>query len=203
MIGQKILGSSPSLVDGIALLMRRSINSHVGSNPADPIFKNMKNIKIVFLDIDGVICLRSSRYLYFDVNCVNRLQKIISSTDSYIVISSAWRSGTSVKELQDIFSKNGDMHGVYHGPIPYFDTTRIIDKTGSFNMVRKHEDDLWGRGYEIDQWLKKPKNYKVSKYIILDDEVSDLGFYERLCVKTKTATGLTKEIAKKVINRLK
>jgi hypothetical protein len=163
----------------------------------------MKNKKIVFLDLDGVLCLRSSQYLYFNVDCVNLLQKIISTTNSYIVISSAWRSGTSVKELQDIFAKNGDRHGKYHGPIPYFDITRIIDKTGSFNMVRENDDDLWGRGYEIDQWLKKPKNYNVNKYIILDDEVSDLGFYKKLCIKTETITGLTAEIAEEAINRLK
>lgn len=50
-------------------------------------------MKAIFLDIDGCICLRSSRYKNFDITCSNNLKKIVDETGSVIVISSCWRHG--------------------------------------------------------------------------------------------------------------
>lgn len=160
--------------------------------------------KIIFLDIDGVLCLRDSRYLFFNVDCLNRLQRIIKTTDSHIVISSAWRVGRELIELQDIFSKNGDCHDQYTGSMPPFDVERIIGKTPpSISFSKKNDDDLWGRGLEIDTWLKKDgKSYNIEKYIIIDDEISDLGPFKASCIKTDTITGLTEELAEEAIRRL-
>ena len=163
-------------------------------------------MKILFLDIDGVICLRESRYLYFHTDSFKRLQNIVTKTDCHIVISSCWRVGKTVKELQDIFSRNGDQHGQYHGPIPQFDVERIIGKTpasGSFPFKDRINGELWGRGLEIDTWLKESKDkFNIEKFIIIDDETSDMGSYKEHCVKTHTETGLTEEIAAEVIRRL-
>jgi hypothetical protein len=163
-------------------------------------------MKIVFVDIDGVICLRSSRYLYFDPEAVKRLQNILEVTGANVVISSAWRVGETIEGLRDIFKICGDRYSKYKGPIPYFDISRIIDKTPCTDIDRSDRGDegsLWGRGYEIVTWLKKyEKELDVKKYIILDDETTDLQPLLNFCVKTETETGLTEEIAQEIIKRL-
>jgi len=161
---------------------------------------------IIFLDIDGVICLRSSDYLYFDPECLKRLQHVLEVTGANIVVSSSWKVGETVESLRDIFKYCGDRFCAYNGPIPFFDTTRIIDVTPSncFNMDDKaHEDALWGRGLEIDTWLNKnQRSLNVKKYIIIDDEVSDLGIYKDLCLQSNTVEGITDNIAQEAIKRL-
>ena len=161
-------------------------------------------MKVIFADIDGCICLRPSRFLYFDPDCVKRLQNVLEITGSHIVISSAWRHGLSVEELRDVFNKCGDRHNQYHGPIPYFDVSRIIDKTPSLDIDRSERSDgLWGRGFEIVTWLKKyQKELGIEKYIILDDEVSDLQPLINFTVKTEMEKGLTNEIAQEMIKKL-
>ena len=161
-------------------------------------------MKICFLDLDGVLCLRSSRFLYFDPECVKRLQNVLEITGARIVISSAWRHGLSVEQLRDVFNKCGDRHNEYRGPIPYFDVDRIIDKTPCLDVDRSETSEgLWGRGYEIVAWLKKyQKELGIEKYIIVDDEVSDLQPLINFCVKTEMAEGLTEERAQEIIKKL-
>ena len=58
-------------------------------------------MKVIFLDIDGVMnCRRSVKadiandrrpYSSFDPDCVNALNQIIKETDAVIVVSSVWR----------------------------------------------------------------------------------------------------------------
>lgn len=65
-----------------------------------------RNMKIVFLDIDGVLVnieslkrgsgLRAKAH----PDCVNALNKIISETDARIVVSSTWRAG-GVKYMRE------------------------------------------------------------------------------------------------------
>jgi HAD domain in Swiss Army Knife RNA repair proteins len=160
--------------------------------------------KVLFLDIDGCICLRPSRYLYFDPDCVKRLQNVLEITGAHIVISSAWRHSMTIEQLRDVFNKCGDRHNQYHGPIPYFDVSRIIDKTPCLDVDRSETSEgLWGRGYEIVTWLKKhQENLAIKKYIILDDETSDLQPLINFCVKTETEIGLTEERAQELIKKL-
>jgi hypothetical protein len=53
-------------------------------NPEKP---DVLETKIVFLDMDGVICLRSG----IEVECLKNLKKIVEQTQARIVISSSWR----------------------------------------------------------------------------------------------------------------
>ena len=43
--------------------------------------------KVIFLDMDGVICLRSG----IEIECLKNLKKIVEQTQARIVISSSWR----------------------------------------------------------------------------------------------------------------
>jgi len=160
--------------------------------------------KICFLDIDGCLCLEDSDYSYFDPDCLSRLQRIIETTDTYIVISSAWRVGQSVQSLRNIFSIQGDTYGIYKGPRPYFDVSRIIGKTLSLHIGRDIETStLWGRGYEIDAWLRDTKDkLNIDKYLIIDDEIADLQPLKASVLKTNCKTGITEEIANEAIRRL-
>jgi hypothetical protein len=162
-------------------------------------------MNLLFLDIDGVICLRASDYHYFDPEALKRLQHILEVTGANIVISSAWRVGKSVEDLRELFKFCGDRFNAYEGPVPFVDVSRIIDKTPSLDVDRSEVDydGLWGRGYEIVTWLKKYQgDLGVKKYIILDDETTDLKPLINFCVKTKTETGLTEELAQEVIKKL-
>lgn len=44
-------------------------------------------MKVLFLDIDGVICLRTSKYLYFDKDCCDRINFVIEKSRAKVVIS--------------------------------------------------------------------------------------------------------------------
>ena len=57
-------------------------------------------MKVLFLDIDGVICLHEKGVVNwgedeaddkFDENCCKRLKQIIDATDCKLVLSSYWR----------------------------------------------------------------------------------------------------------------
>lgn len=85
-------------------------------------------MKVLFLDIDGVLCLpqqygsRFKKGVTFDSwdnKCIRALNEIIKETDCEIVISSDWREYASLHDMQDLFLERG----VIKTPIAY---TQII-----------------------------------------------------------------------------
>lgn len=133
--------------------------------------------KIIFLDFDGV--LNSVRSVTADQKCVNALRvkhdrlaghgivsgfdpvavklmwQLIVKTDSYVVVSSAWRKAISIADIRDIF------HSEFGWPSSETEE-RIIGVTG--------RRDNGHRGSEIQDWID---NHTVGianfKYIIIDD----------------------------------
>jgi len=177
-------------------------------------------MKIIFLDFDGVLnCedwyrrqfeetkndLELSEYPYseFDPEIIQRLNHIINETGAKVVVSSTWRHGRSVEELQNILSRVGF-------------TGEVIDKT-------KHLDAINGyslpRGCEIEHWLEQKGQFQrinwsvkeqlkfiekatVKNYIILDDD-SDMLYNQREhFISTSGYYGLTKEKVEKAITIL-
>lgn len=76
--------------------------------------------KILFLDIDGVVCTEFNKKEYYlgedkslfewyimNPSCIEHLNTIVQQTSCEIVISSSWRKSFTVKELQDVFEENG------------------------------------------------------------------------------------------------
>ena len=73
----------------------------------------MKNIKLIFIDIDGVL---NNFHFYkitphytwdlFDPISVSLLNQIIKAYDVDLILSSDWRKTYGVKETQKVFSKN-------------------------------------------------------------------------------------------------
>ena len=131
-------------------------------------------MKIIFLDIDGVISTAQcwgrgndnkwDAYM-FDPKCVAVLNFILKETGAEIILSSDWKSHYTLFEMNEIFAHNG----VIKGPIGF---------TPSLKSYRG--DNLeGGRSDEIHEWLnhhaKKPilkggmdKVYDI-KWVAVDD----------------------------------
>jgi len=73
---------------------------------------------VVFLDIDGVLApiRRLDRYGDLEPACIGVLNEIVSSARADVVVSSTWRHGRTVAELQAMLEAEGF-------------TGRVVDKT--------------------------------------------------------------------------
>lgn len=146
-------------------------------------------MKIIFLDIDGVL----NHHQFFkerfeakkrdkldgnlvkkskidreaeeiDPQSVENLNELIEKTGAKIVISSTWRLGTDIETLQAILEKRGFVG-------------EVIDKTPV-------GCECCQRGNEIHKWLKS-NEYLIGEhysdynsYLILDDD-SDMLYWQR------------------------
>jgi acyl-coenzyme A synthetase/AMP-(fatty) acid ligase len=119
-------------------------------------------MKIIFLDIDGVLNVigqgRDQFGSIFHKHFEDNLRYLIEQTGAKIVISSSWRfSGLDI--MKDMWLKR-NLPG------------EVIDITPYCAMI--HEDESYEsyesveRGYEIQEWLNK--HPEVENYVILDDD---------------------------------
>lgn len=160
----------------------------------------MKNY--LFLDIDGVLNTgRYSDYLIenglcetdadgylFDPEAVQNLEHIIDATDAKIIITSTWRFDSDMQALWHNRNLAGDV----------IDVTPTIQKEKAIGKVK-----IWygHRGMEVDKWLQDNATVPY-KYAILDDEDDYLPSQSNHLVLTDPMTGITKEVADKVISLL-
>lgn len=116
-------------------------------------------MKVVFLDIDGVLNMYGASYRTFmkpygqhiEPHLVNRLNYILEKVeDLKIVISSSWRN--DMKDLENQMKKQG---------FKFWD--RVIGKT--------IHDKTGFRGFEILEWFIKNT---AEKYLVIDDEITDI-----------------------------
>jgi hypothetical protein len=123
---------------------------------------------VIFLDIDGVLApiTRWDRYGDLDPACIKILNEIVAQADADVVVSSTWRHGKSVAELQAMLDAEGF-------------TGRVVGKTPA---------DIPGaiRGDEIAAWLEENA---VAGFVILDDH-ADMGEFRPYLVQTPSARGL-------------
>lgn len=123
--------------------------------------ENIKKIKVIFLDIDGVLNVIPTVWdKYggdFHQDFVDNLGRIIESTGAKIVISSSWRS--SGLDVMINMWRDRKYPGEIIGVTPL---CHQLMKLVSF----KDPDDIC-RGDEIDWWIKK---YEPLNYVILDDD---------------------------------
>ena len=72
-------------------------------------------MKVIFLDIDGVVCLHKDKKNWdndeevFDAECCNRLKEIMQATESKLVLSSSWR--LFPESIEYVFSQF-EPHGI-------------------------------------------------------------------------------------------
>lgn len=116
-------------------------------------------MKIVFLDIDGVLCNRAALMSHQRINdmaildraCVARLDTLCAAggDDVRIVISSSWRKFHSRAEM----AEHLELHGLRPAMVHADWRTKVLDGE---------------RGDEIAEWLSR--HAEVTEFIILDDD---------------------------------
>jgi phosphoglycolate phosphatase-like HAD superfamily hydrolase len=146
-------------------------------------------LRLIFLDFDGVLVTRKSWYVRSgnmatgDPDCVKALNRILEAAGADIVVSSTWRIGNSIAQLQEILSSWGVIGEVLDK------TPRLIETCGSLYVARP-------RGDEIATFLE---NYQsVESFVILDDD-ADMGELLPRLVQTTFELGLTEADADKAI----
>ena len=124
--------------------------------------------RVIFLDIDGVLApIRQwDRYGDLDPACIQVLNEIAARGGADVVVSSTWRYGKTVAELQAILEAAGF-------------TGRVLDKTPTGAPGAD-------RGEEIAAWLAE---HAVGGYVIVDDHVGR-GELRAHLVLTQPAHGL-------------
>lgn len=141
-------------------------------------------LPIVFLDFDGVVntiywkkdtngicCVNVMKGGHTELNnqqAIGWLNELYSIVQYDIVVSSTWRMGMTLGELQDLLIKSGFRPDI-----------RVIGKTPVL-----HEE----RGIEIQQWIDE--NNFTGDFIIIDDD-SDMGELLPKLVKCDTYIGFT------------
>ena len=142
-------------------------------------------MKVIFLDVDGVLNCRTSKsrcgnIIGVDKDKVKRLAKIVEVTDAKIVLCSSWR------ESFDKSARPLDNEGEYlakhlwnHGKVRIATKTKYID--GSC------------RGTEIKTWLTDHANWNITHWAVLDDSIFD-DYDDDICkrlIQTSYDVGLT------------
>jgi len=147
----------------------RTFRSTVQTNMADSIIGNINldaDVRIIFLDIDGVInhpnsCNDEGTTICPD--CVNKLKSMLAHTSAKIVLSSTWRLNKRHKKT--LFR---------HLRAIEIDQGVVVGETRDLRKDRKN------RAEEINDWLSHPKLYKkkditslhswqVQTWVSLDD----------------------------------
>lgn len=153
-------------------------------------------MKILFLDIDGVLNSAQSNEMYYrqfleapepkrrsllrreefcPIACSNLRRVLREVPDLKIIISSSWRIGRTLAELRTVLEKIG------------VESDRILDVT-----PRIHNED---RGIEIQEWLSRTDSNSllmpvVEQFVIVDDD-SDMAHLKPHLVQTDWRLGLT------------
>ena len=159
----------------------------------------VKPMKIIFLDVDGVLNCRSTKdicgpFIGIDDKKVGYLKHIVDFTNAKIVLVSTWKEYwfKTQKEDQDYMATYLDNKLKKHG-------LKIFDKTDDNNS--------FDRGAYIQRYLKikELNGVNISNFVILDDEMFDY----KECKLTKylvrtsfNSNGLTIKHVKKAIEML-
>ena len=143
-----------------------------------------KTIKVIFLDIDGVLNSWAS-YYKITTEKLQLLNKLIEQTGAKIVISSSWRIGSNdVKDfLDNNFSKNRNFR--LNNP-----NQELIDNIFYKNTIGLTDTFGPSRGDEIKRWLDIHCD-DVESYVIFDDDTEMLDEQLEHLVQTDTYYGIT------------
>jgi hypothetical protein len=163
----------------------------------------MEDMKVIFLDFDGVLNSQGS-FLFetrkrkgmrkknkqeigpvnetLDPVCCSNFQYVLDKLpDVKIVISSSWRTMFDLEWLKSKLASYG------------IDSSRVIDKTPEILFK--------DRGVEIEAWLNSHTELNITAFAIIDDNFIG-GGYEYEVVLTSWNAGFTLEHARKTIQVL-
>jgi hypothetical protein len=162
--------------------------------------KWVMNIKVIFIEIDGV--LNTERYIRiqslkqggiidsemqfnFDPIALNNLKEIVEKTNAYLIIFSNWKNYPESRLWKE-FIKNMDGIGIKE---KIFDVTPKLDTYKSGNV--KYE--------EIKEWFRRNKDKEINKFLIIDDEL-EMGIYtDTNFIRCWSYSGLCDDIKKNIL----
>ena len=158
-------------------------------------------MKIIFLDIDGVLCNMASITAGYKsrsapeqdpygphADCVAALNHIIENTGALIVVSSTWRSAGLAK-MRDTLKRWG-VNGIVVGITPRL--------TGRDREVWSYAE----RGEEVRRWLSAYGEQSIESFVILDDDSDFSGKVKQRLIRTDMQYGLTMAHAERAIAML-
>ena len=156
-------------------------------------------MKIIFLDLDGVLTTLSTKWQTFHPDCVKALKRVLDATGANIVLSSCWRHG-----FIDWRTENNCL--VHHTQaLPVLKEMFIECGLPADTLISKTPDILNSnatRGEEISLWLKKHgEEFGVQQFIVLDDS-SDVEPHFEHFVQTDGELGMNEKDADKAISLL-
>jgi hypothetical protein len=148
--------------------------------------------KIIFLDIDGVLCLywgsqtdwRQNQNKVFNEHCCKNLKEVLDTTGAKIVLISSWR--LFEEHLENCY-RQLEKHGI--------SKNYIVGCTADLSS-QGIEGHLELRRREIEDYTKK---HGITNYVILDDFAID----DCRLVKTNMHYGLTETQKTDCIAKLK
>ena len=172
-------------------------------------------MKLIFLDMDGVVNTVSDRYcvsldLHMEIlkGCVDhrcqfdprlvfnfmRLLEFCKDNDIKIVISSTWRMGTAVEDWNNFFNK-------YFGRVCSYKLDNLV--------IGLTPVDGRDRGKQIQTvieslWLMSDIN-DTTDYIIVDDDIGDIIPYHDMdkIIKVDPTKGLNDECLQRIFDKFK
>lgn len=158
-------------------------------------------MKIIFLDIDGVLALMHKQHdefgSLFHEEFVNNLKWIIDETGAKIVISSSWRKSGLVEMLNmwkfrnlpgEIIDTTCSLYIQQGGGIQFWNNKlqeHPTPKINGYSIPRGCEIEYWlnEKGYRETPWCEKTqKEYHeksgIESYVIIDDD-SDMLYNQK------------------------
>lgn len=150
-------------------------------------------IKIIFLDIDGILNYTGCKYklgsIYFvDPAKLELLKQLIDRTDAKIVLSSTWRYGWEDIDNGKSNTQNAKDFIALRNKCSQYGI-EFMDYTPNFSFYR---------GDEIKKWLEMNN---VESFVILDDD-NDMKPYMGKLVQTSFTKGLLQKHVDKAVKIL-
>jgi hypothetical protein len=146
-------------------------------------------MSVIFLDHGGVLYLGEpfgDKILRdFDAECVKVLNSIILETDCELVISSDWKTWTSIEQMSEFYKSQGILKspiGFTDKFVEYYDWNKLPNQ----------------RSFEIINWLE---TNDVDKWVVLDD--LDMSNHIDNFIKIDPSIGLCREYYLEIIRKLK
>ncbi len=158
-------------------------------------------MKVIFLDIDGVLNTYSTRttvagYNFVEDHLIQMLKQLVERTGAKLVLSSTWREGW------DMLVHPEDFPCVCQEDVRLYEA--LVEKLREYDLELIDYTPIFGvRGQEIDRWLQNSAPEPVEAYVILDDmDGRFLRPHSRYLVQTGMSEGLSQRHVDKAIKIL-
>lgn len=153
-------------------------------------------MKVIFLDVDGVINCRTTKerirgYIGVEQEKIALIREIVDATNAKIVLSSTWR-------LDYIWHKEDK--SVNLDTYNYLEEELAKQALDIFDVTPRHNDS-W-RGREIQDWIDNC-GQEIESYVVIDDEIYDISKeHKGHIIQTSWSTGIKPNAVKMSIDIL-